>query len=80
MDEIASSCKIIGHALMQHIGTVWIHLQVCCYDRLVPLGYEYMTLGCETYLFTSTSLVSGRRYSMIVWCFYMSIPVSRFLM
>ena len=53
MDEIASSCKIIGHALMQHIGTVWIHLQVCCYDSLVPLGYEYMTLGCETYLFTS---------------------------
>jgi len=42
---------------------------------LVPLGYKYRALGCRTYLYTSTSLVSGRRYNMIVGCFYMSISM-----
>jgi len=36
---------------------------------LVPLGYKYRALGCRTYLYTSTSLVSGRRYNMIVGVF-----------
>jgi hypothetical protein len=38
-----------------------IRLQVCCCDWLGSFGYKYKTIGWKNYLFTSRTLVSGRR-------------------